>query len=105
MWSRDVPRDEKLSDVLLEHLRFGYVISTPEMFLMFRAVKYVNEGIDYGGEPNCWYVTAAATADGTARSIAKFTMQMPYKLPLVAWMRRGQERVRVFKTDSLLKKV
>jgi len=104
MWSRDVPRDEKLSDVLLEHLRFGYVISTPEMFLMFRAVKYVNGGIDYNGEPNCWYVTAAATADGTARSIAKLFMHMPYPLPLCAWMRRGQERVRAYRTESLLNK-
>jgi hypothetical protein len=87
----------------MEHFAHGYVFSLPNLFLMFRPAQYLREGITYDEPHNCWYVTVAATKEGEA-SVTDLLKFMPYPLPLVAWMRRGQERVRVFSTEKILRK-
>lgn len=75
------------------HLRHGYVISTPGLFVMGRPIL-----VDYTHEqlcdislipehPDCWLVWAAAGAH--PRDILR---QMPYYLPYVGWQRRNKFR-------------
>jgi hypothetical protein len=96
---------------LEQHLLNGYVFSTPEFFLMGRAVDST-AGIEAINDPSivfprdrqdCWLVYAYADIMGNSpRGLVKNVLtMMPYPLPLVAWQRKRHDRLRYFKTKHL----
>ena len=88
---------------LILHLRFGYVISTPEVFLMFRPVrrmadhdKIVNPMFRFM-RPNCWHVYLAA-GDPT-----QFYKHFPFPLEWVSGER--ENKLRVYRFQKIAEKL
>lgn len=88
------------------HMFTGYVFSTPEMFLMGRAVRSTADPQDISNpwkyfprdEQDCWLVHAYADLGGNSRwgLVKKLLRWMPYELPLIAWGRSRDNVIRVF---------
>lgn len=69
---------------LAHYLRFGYVFSTPEHFLMAAPVTLPDIAhLARPGEADAWYVRLAV-GHGAMRW---FIRQMPWSLPFVCWNR------------------
>jgi hypothetical protein len=90
---RREPCARTFEEDLILHLRFGYVIATPEVFLMFRPVSkqwpaacVVNPANVLHTDPDCWHVTLAA---GNPRL---FHGCFPYPLEWVSGERQNQLR-------------
>ena len=75
------------------HFRHGYVLSTPSVFVMGRAIDsgaphscIVDPSVDLSRGADCWHVyLCAGELDGLRDLI-------PYHLPLVSWERCNQLR-------------
>lgn len=84
---RSFPEDLSL------HLHFGWVISTPTVFLMGRPVRHdahYSQIIDPShtfDDPDCWFVYLCA---GRLRDVFRF---LPWPLPFVCWERNNNLRV------------
>lgn len=83
------------------HLLHGYVIATPEAFIMGRAVKrnadinLIRDPSVSFDDPDCWWVWLAVGRG----ALVEFLRHEPYPLPFLGWDRRGKahfyERERV----------
>lgn len=89
-------------DLLLHHL-YGYVISTPTVFVMGRPIE--KDAPDYLIKlpshqfyyPNCWLIYLAAGC------LAEFFDHTPYYLPWVGWERRSI--LRFYQTEKVRKAI
>lgn len=87
------------SEDLELHLRYGYVYSTPNSFIMGRAVdRYadseciVDPSVVFD-HPNAWLVYLAAG------DMSEFFLRQPFFLPWVGWER--ENKLRFYKTVHL----
>lgn len=77
---------------LNQHLRYGHVISSPELFAMLRPiVSWAPEvqlaEISYvASNPDCWFVWSAAG------NLVELLERMPFELPLIMFHRGGARR-------------
>ena len=90
MYRRYLP-DCSLSEDIEAYLEVGVVVSTPQYFVMGRAIERANpQAWDHWASydnPDTWLVWAAAGPD--AVSVKTFCLRMqPYPLKWVAWARR-----------------
>jgi len=93
------------------HLLHGWIISTPELFLMGRCVvrsagfSAIND--PWHGFPprdcDTWYVYAAATStpSSAAGLVKKTIAHMPRPLQFCAWIRERDNRLRFYSTAKL----
>ena len=97
---------EQWAAALRGYLVAGYVVSTPDAFLMVRPVRHdasLGDMIDplhRFDTPDCWFVH---TASGVLESIM---LHLPFWLPLVAFQRSdarrpGCTRLRFYRLDRL----
>lgn len=90
------------AQVVEAHAQCGYVVVTPELCLLFRAVRSDwSEGelcdpLLFSPEPDCWHVWLVA---GDYRQALRWT---PYPLPWVSCHRRGKLRVMGLEEAELL---
>lgn len=97
---RSNPARTFLEDLTL-HLRHGYVVSIPGMFLMGRPVckdapyEQLTDITHRFESPDCWFVWLAA---GPHPSV--IVQCMPFHLPYVMWERNN--RPRVYSTHRLI---
>jgi hypothetical protein len=91
-------------EVVGEHLSAGYVWSSPECFMLARAVRWNAEENHFEqGQSNCWHVTLAAST-GHANACGEFMRVFPHPQPWVSWFRGSKDkRVRVYDWDKLTK--
>jgi len=88
------------------HLLHGYVFSTPEWFIMGRAVHAQADPelikdpwhVFPREEHDCWLIFAYANLSrhNFIGLVEKFLRVMPYALPLVAWERERDYRLRFY---------
>lgn len=93
-----------LADDITRYLKFGYVISSPHTFLLFRPIfrESPKEWIHYM-EGDAWHVGMAVTP-----SMPEAISMMPYWLPFVTWYRgfkSGASRLHVYSTNKLISKL
>jgi hypothetical protein len=85
VYSRE-PCARTFDEDLRLHLRNGYVVSTPDFFVMARPVRRIiiegicNPAIRFE-KPDCWHVYLLAG------SIQKALTALPYDLPWMSWER------------------
>jgi len=83
------------------HLKFGYVFSTPDFFLMGRPVSKDAEYHEITDprlqfpDPDCWLVYLASG------DINKFWTICPYDLPYVGWERDNV--LRIYRSDKVIR--
>lgn len=101
----DPDRPRSFKEDLEAHLLHGYVFSGPEWFLLGRPVvstadiELINDPwYVFPGPHDCWYVHAYADtrSNNFVGLVEKVLRYMPYALPLVAWTRQRDERLRVY---------
>jgi hypothetical protein len=105
--------DRSFRGDLEQHLLNGYVFSTPEFFLMGRAVDSTASMEDINDpslafprdRQDCWLVYAYADIMGSSpRGLVKNVLtMMPYHLPMVAWQRKRHSRLRYYQINQLQK--
>jgi len=81
------------------YLMNGVVISTPERFIMAKAIRKDVGPDDWNPDkPDCWWVDLAAGKG----SIRWWLEQAPFKLPFIGWMRSKQagNRLKFYSTDA-----
>jgi hypothetical protein len=100
-WKQHNPQD--FGDVLTAHLLGGYVVSTPEHFIMFHDMHWDGREARTDMEPNGYFVTMAASCAGNA--VAALMRLCPSKRDYVAWVRRSGSDMRVYNWDKLTRKV
>ena len=89
------------------HLLNGYVISTPDLFLMGRPVKHdapreqILDPAFIFNEPDAWLVWLGAARD--RGGIRGFFKHEPYPLPFIGWERDNV--LRFHKRDLLIRHV
>lgn len=110
LYTPDNPRTFQ-NDLSL-HLLHGYVFSTPEEFIMGRAVDSRADEEDIRNpsvifdedECDCWLIYAYATRYGSPENfrglVEKVLRWMPYELPLVAWDRKRRNRMLFFSINK-----
>jgi hypothetical protein len=87
-----------------EHLSAGYVWSSPDCFMLARAVRWNAEEQNFElGPSNCWFVTLAAGADRT-NPVRECLRVAPHPQTYVAWCRRGSLEPRVYYWEKLISK-
>lgn len=97
--------NEMFIERLLLYLRFGYVISTPNLFAMFRPVRaraaaetIVNP--EHVFEiPDAWYV------DFGVGELRQFPQLMPYPLPKICFWRKLRTALRRYDTNRLFRRI
>lgn len=82
------------------HLRHGFLFSTPDYFIMGRAVdraRFNPELLDIHAKPNAWYIHAMAG------SLSKAWDILPYPLGWLGWerVRDGQRELGWYKTEDI----
>jgi hypothetical protein len=100
-WTKHNPQDFR--EVLTAHLLGGYVISTPEHFLMAHDMHWDGKEARTDMEPNGYFVTMASSSGSNA--LAAFMRMAPTKRDYVAWVRRGGSDIKVYSWDKLTRKV
>jgi hypothetical protein len=90
---------------LSNYLAKGYVYSGDDAFIMAKPIE--SDNIDRWNDhsfdhkdPDCWFVYLAA---GKGR-LQRFQQLAPFKLPLIAWHRRGKEKAVIYDWDRFLRK-
>ncbi|QJE99108.1 hypothetical protein [Luteolibacter luteus] len=90
------------AEIVEAHAQSGYVVVTPEICLLFRAVRRdwseaeLCDPLLYSPEPDCWHVWLLA---GDYRQAMRW---MPFPLPWVSFHRRGKWRVMEMEEVELL---
>ena len=95
---------QDFADVLTAHLLGGYVVSTPEHFIMFHDMHW--DGKEARADmmkPNGYFVTMATS--GARNAVAAMMRLCPSKRDYVAWVRRGGSDMKVYNWDKLKSKV
>ena len=97
---------ENFDVVLLDHLTNHYVHSSPRWFIMAKLVHLTaRQSYDETGVKNCIHVTAAASHDTVKDgAIEELRKMIPTHTEFVSFQRRGDERLRIFRTDNLQRK-
>lgn len=97
---------EDFETVVREHLEKHYVSVTPQWFALAKMVRrtardtYAEDGVK-----NMFHVTMVATSDSAGRDvIAKLLKLVPVNAEFVSVTRRGQDRLRIFRTTKLKEK-
>jgi hypothetical protein len=95
------------------HLTTGYVFSTPEEILLARPVaskadpRIINNPYYQfrREDTDCWYIYGYAdTGKNSWQGLVKKVLRwMPYELPLVAWERKRDARLRFYEIKRLAK--
>jgi hypothetical protein len=88
-------------EVLPPYIHHGYVISSPDMLMLFRPSKVDNADSWFNPHPDCWFVEIAF---GAGRMI-DMIKAMPYKLPKVCFYRgfkNVDDKLRVYDTNRIL---
>ena len=91
-------------DDLEAYLLRGYVISTPTVFLMFRAVditvddSLIKDPWHEFDSPNAWYVFAYAG------KLSEAEQYMPYPLPIIA-LDRMKHGIKFYQSDIFFRKL
>lgn len=93
------------------HLRQGYVLSTPDEIILFRPVnskadpQTINDPACHfrREDCDCWYIYGYADRSGNSclGLVKKVLRWMPYPLPLVAWERKRDNRLRFYSIEKL----
>lgn len=86
----------KLAADVLRFMQHGYVISTPDFFLMGRPTRKASPLAVHKDGNDTWLVWAAAG------DLRKIIAAMPCPLPWLAWSRRGK-RLRFWRIESTLR--
>jgi len=103
------PQARTFEEDLCAHISSGYVISTPEFFVMGRGVdRWGGEETIADpwhrfpeGEVNAWFVYAFA-GRLTGEAGAAFRRAIPYELEWVGWARYGR-RVRFYRWEEFVR--
>lgn len=92
------PCARTMAEDMVAHFERGFVINTPDVFLMFRPVARLGDPDEIVNPwqvfpfPDCWHVYLAA---GDARQFRKY---FPYELPWVSFERKNRLRFRRFRS-------
>lgn len=97
------PEETSLAEDLVAHLQCGYVVSTPEIFILLRPV---DSKADYDTRTNMWHRFDESVCDTwyiwmMAGSVAAVAKSLPFQLPFIEFARRGKDR-RPFKSERIL---
>lgn len=85
------------------HLLYGYVIATPEAFIMGRAIQrnadinLIRDPSVSFDDPDCWWVWLAVGVG----ALEVFFRHEPYPLPFLGWDRRG--KARFYRREKVIK--
>jgi hypothetical protein len=74
---------------LVDHMLHGMVIARPDIFMMAKTIRTKD------GEPG-WFIRVATG------NLADLLISLPFQLPTISFCRRGDERVREYKTSKLI---
>ena len=92
-WHSRQPDCEPFSEAVLAHLEGGYVISTPEVFLLFRPVDSMGDRLLFD-DPwhrfqrfDTWHCYLAAG------DLAQFHRFVPFPLPFFSYVRKNRLRI------------
>lgn len=105
------PQPQTFEEDLAAYLRTGYVFSTPEVFLMGRAIDK-NSTAELIANPwhafpreeqNCWLVFAASRIESNIFKSKQFLQFVPYYLSWLAFQRRGKA-LKFYETPKLISK-
>lgn len=100
---------EPFGGLVANYLREGgYTVAFPEIFVLAMPVAFRDGGMVSGTpDVDTWFVhLAAMTPEFLAKGanpVAAFLRLAPFRLPFVAWHRRGQGTLRRYPTDRLLR--
>jgi hypothetical protein len=101
-WHSRQPDCESFSEALLAHLHGGYVISTPEVFLLFRPVDSRGDRLLFD-DPwhrfetfDTWHCYLAAG------DLTQFRQFIPFDLPFFSYVRKNRLRVRPLTQSPVL---
>lgn len=92
------PCARTMAEDMVAHFERGYVVNTPEVFLMFRPVSRDGNPDEivnpwrFFPHPDCWHVYLAA---GDA---SQFHRHFPYDLPWVSFERKNRLRFRRYRS-------
>lgn len=111
-WYRDGAKDS-FATLLANYLREGgYTVAFPEFFVLAMPSCWHDGDLRTEPDPakaDTWFVhLAAMTPDFIAKGlnpVAAFLRLAPFRLPFVAWHRRGQGNLRRYSTARLLARV
>ena len=107
-WHDEHNSTETFVETLGWHLSAGVVYSAPDAFMLARQVSWDEErqeiAINDDAPVNAWLVELAAVAD-SADAFGRLMRVAPRPQPWVLWQRRGEQRVRAFRWETLTKKL
>ena len=91
----------------LAHVNHGYVINTPEMFMMFKEGGGVRkERLKGNVKPNAWFIQLAAKTDGKPLEVfMKIEPSLGKDHEYLVWQRRGREKYRIWKKHEVSKRL
>ena len=100
------PQPRTFDEDIAAHISTGYVVSTPEFFIMGRAINRDASAEDIGNpwhpfpreHQNCWLVYAYA---GYSQNFLTF---LPYSLSWVAFQRRGKP-LKFYDSHTLFRRI
>lgn len=104
-WHNEHDATRSFAELVGEYLGYGYVWSTPEVFLLAREARWNStEECFENGEPNTWFVYLAASA-GHTNAVGEFLRIAPHAHRYAAWCRRNDSfNVKVYDFAKLLRK-
>lgn len=97
--------DEIFIAQLMMYLRFGYVISTPQLFIMFRPVEIaaapeqIADPEHRFARPDAWFIHSAVG------KLQMFPRLAPYPLPWICFWRKLRGAIRRYETQNLFKRI
>ena len=106
-WLMEWKAEASFEEQLAHFMNYGYVINTPEMFMMFKEVE-VRKGSVYEGnvKPNAWFIQLAAKTDGKPLEVfMKIEPSLGKDHEYLVWQRRGQEEYRIWEKHEVSKRL
>ena len=93
------------NSILTPYLVHGYVVSRPDMLILFRSADSADVDNWHSTSRNTWFVEWASGAG----KIKKMISYMPYELPFTAWYRgfkkgADEEPPHIYKTEKILRR-
>lgn len=103
-WHEKYIPDSSFADEVIRYLKNGVVYSTPEIFVCGQEVLWDGKAVYMSERPNAWFVYMAA-ASGHVNPVREFMRVATRPHTWALWHRRNEDRVRVFRWESLAGKV